>query len=525
MALTLTDYVYVSSECIVGVIVIFSNTLVLLAIVRSASLHKAQYVFFASLASADLLVGILVPPSVILSYWGWPQNFHGCLLLNSTVVLITNISLLSMVAVTFDRYLAICHPVLYTKDMNVRRAFYIVAVAWFIAITLGLAPVMGWNKGEENFKGYCAFIFVICMDYMVYMIFLGINLPLLIFMGCVYAYIFTAIRKLEANRKGKGDSSATRGAKTMLTIVLVFFICWIPLHILNTISLFAQHLSPRFQVLLAFIVLSHANSFMNPFIYSLRNARIRDAFADLFCERFASAIRIEPSSVVVTSVSASPSLQTVSTTNQLNTAGVRIVVTQPAEPSEVAEIRKEDVKNADTLTPAEEEEAATIPSTFVNMIRTSIVAALTEDAGADTGENIRFRKKHSSAADPVKLQIPGTQNPESQTENPESQSEKLESQAAVGESRVAVGKSRVAVGESRVAGGESRVAVGKSRVAGGESRVAVGDSRVAVGESIVTVGESIVAVGESRAAVEESRVAVGESRVAVGESRVAVGES
>ncbi|KAK7506988.1 hypothetical protein BaRGS_00001839 [Batillaria attramentaria] len=292
-AITLTDYAYVTSEIVVGVIVILNNALVLLAIVRTEALHKAQYYFFASLASADLLVGILVPPSVILSYWGWPHNFHGCLLLNSVVILITNISLLSMVAVTLDRYLAICHPVLYTKEMNVRRAFYISAAGWVVAILIGLVPVMGWNKGEENFKGYCAFIFVISMYYMVYMIFFGINLPLLVLMFGAYAYIFRVMRKLETNRKMRNIRNAANGAKAMLTIISVFTVCWMPLHVLNCISVFAPEKSPRVEVLLFAIVLSHANSFMNPFIYTLKNSKIRDAFADMCCASVAAAIQLD----------------------------------------------------------------------------------------------------------------------------------------------------------------------------------------------------------------------------------------
>ncbi|KAK7506898.1 hypothetical protein BaRGS_00001749 [Batillaria attramentaria] len=294
--LNATDWVYSVAECLSGLLAILGNVLVLVAIGTTRSLRTVTNCFIGSLALADVLVGIAIPPSVILSYFGLPRNFDGCVLLNSLVVLITNISILNLIAVALERYLAICHPFLYQRVMTIPRAMAVVTVTWIIAILLGLVPNMGWNLGEENFEGFCAFTVVIGMDYMVYMIFFGVNIPPLVFMFCVYAYIFHIIRKLNKQVASQmtvlshdGRSSArrqkreVRGAKSLAYVIILFAVCWMPIHVLNCISLFAPEKSPPFQVLLFTIVLSHANSFMNPIVYAFSNTQFKRAFVRILC--------------------------------------------------------------------------------------------------------------------------------------------------------------------------------------------------------------------------------------------------
>nr|KAG5707580.1 hypothetical protein BaRGS_001128 [Batillaria attramentaria] len=204
---TLTQLIHAIAEFTVGLLCIFSNTLVLLAMYRNKSLRTVTYCFMASLALSDLLVGIAVPPLVILAHQGWPPDFHGCVLIKSLVILFTNISIFTMFDVTFDRYMAICHPVFHRRKMTITRAIRLLAVSWIVAIVLGLVPVMGWNNGKENFEGTCSFVAVISMKYMVYMMFLGVNVPLLVVMLTVYTYVFYVIRRVRKKTQKRSPAA------------------------------------------------------------------------------------------------------------------------------------------------------------------------------------------------------------------------------------------------------------------------------------------------------------------------------
>ncbi|XP_076463470.1 adenosine receptor A2b-like [Babylonia areolata] len=291
-AWTAQDYLYVVAECVTGVLSMLGNALVLLAIAKTRALRTITNCFIGSLAAADVLVGVVLPPAVILPYLGLPRDFHGCVLLNTVVVLITNISILSMLAVALERYLAISDPFRYYRLMSVRRALMVVAITWVVAILLGLVPTMGWNLGSDGFED-CSFTKVIDMKYMVYMIFFGVTLPPLGFMLVVYLYIFHIVRKQQRavaqltvfSRDERQDvrkqQREVRGAKGLAYVIVLFAVCWLPIHIMNCVTLFAPENQASLQWHLVAIVLSHANSFINPFLYAFSNSKFKKAMLKL----------------------------------------------------------------------------------------------------------------------------------------------------------------------------------------------------------------------------------------------------
>ena len=99
--------VYLSFEVIVGVASTVGNALVLLAIYKNPRLQTVTNCFIASLAIADLCVGIVVAPLAALSYLGLPHHFLGCVFTNSIVVAFTQVSVFNLLAVAVERFIAI----------------------------------------------------------------------------------------------------------------------------------------------------------------------------------------------------------------------------------------------------------------------------------------------------------------------------------------------------------------------------------------------------------------------------------
>ncbi|KAK7507030.1 hypothetical protein BaRGS_00001881 [Batillaria attramentaria] len=308
------NYAYVISEFVVGFLSVAGNSLVLVAMYNVKSLRTHTNCFIASLAVADILTGLVVGPLAVIRHIGLPHNFYGCLLISSLVVIFTMCSVTSLTAVTLDRYLAICHPYSYRRRMTFRVTISVVVVSWVVGILFGLVPLMGWNKGKENFKGACYFWDVICLEYVVYFVFLVGNIIPFLFMVCVYTHIFFIIRKAKAADSKLISATAcaghvkphhlwreTRKTFSLVLVVIVFEACWLPIYIHASVSLLAPEYSPSYEFRLFAVVLCHANSFVNPIVYAFSLQVFRQAFMQILTGN--NALVIPGSSTYGTSLS------------------------------------------------------------------------------------------------------------------------------------------------------------------------------------------------------------------------------
>lgn len=187
--------------------------------------------------------------------------------------------------------------------MTSSRAKGIIAICWILSFIIGLTPMLGWNKcsqkeGQDTNNSSssncsesmvaCLFETVVTMEYMVYYNFFAcVLLPLLLMFG-IYLKIFMAARrqlKQMENKMVHGERSRStlqkevHAAKSLAIIVGLFAICWLPLHIINCFTLFCPGcLRPPLWLMYLAIILSHANSVVNPLIYAYRIREFRLTF-------------------------------------------------------------------------------------------------------------------------------------------------------------------------------------------------------------------------------------------------------
>lgn len=197
--------------------------------------------------------------------------------------------------------------------MTGKTAREIISILWILSFVIGLIPFFGWNKKHDSCgKGgtnataggsgrscelTCYFESVVDMQYMVYFnFFVCVLLPLLLMLA-VYLKIFTVarrqLRQIELKCVGNGDSHhhgllqrEIRAAKSLSIIVGLFAICWLPVHILNCLTLFYGDLHKPAAVMYAAIILSHANSAVNPVIYAYRIQDFRNTFRKILTRHF-----------------------------------------------------------------------------------------------------------------------------------------------------------------------------------------------------------------------------------------------
>ncbi|XP_001379347.1 adenosine receptor A2a [Monodelphis domestica] len=293
------DVVYIAVEVAIAVLAVLGNVLVCWAVFTNTNLQNVTNYFVVSLAAADIAVGLLAIPFAISISTGFCAAFHGCLFIACFVLVLTQSSIFSLLAIAIDRYIAIRIPLRYNGLVTGARAKGVIAVCWVLSFVIGLTPMLGWshcasaagNSSEARGCGGgrvpCLFEAVVPMDYMVYYNFLACVLLPLLLMLAIYLRIFLAARRQLQQMGGGGGGGLpastlqkeVHAAKSLAIIVGLFAVCWLPLHIINCFTLFCDRCphAPPWLMYLA-IVLSHTNSVVNPLIYAYRIREFRHTF-------------------------------------------------------------------------------------------------------------------------------------------------------------------------------------------------------------------------------------------------------
>ncbi|XP_035514846.1 adenosine A2a receptor a [Morone saxatilis] len=286
---------YIVLELLIAVFSVLGNVLVCWAVCLNSNLQTITNFFVVSLAVADIAVGVLAIPFSVVISTGFCSNFYGCLFIACFVLVLTQSSIFSLLAIAIDRYIAIKLPLRYNSLVTGQRAQGIIAICWVLSIIIGLTPMMGWHKRFQNDNSTCPpglmkclFEEVVVMEYMVYFNFFACVLIPLLLMLAIYLCIFMAARhqlKLIEVKAVHGEKSRStlqkevQAAKSLAIIVGLFAVCWLPLHIINCFTLFCPQCErPPLWIMYVAIILSHGNSVVNPFIYAYRIREFRQTF-------------------------------------------------------------------------------------------------------------------------------------------------------------------------------------------------------------------------------------------------------
>nr|KAG5699921.1 hypothetical protein BaRGS_018220 [Batillaria attramentaria] len=274
-AVTTTDLIYLSAEALSGFLAITLNSLVLVAMSLSKYFQSVNRCYIGSQAVADLLVGVIVPPCVVVVGLGLPRDFHSCLQVNTAVVVLTNISVLNLLALALDTLLYIRNDECY-QQMTIPRAMLSIAGTWAVAILAGQVSDFGWNKGSDNYNGTCSFDAVMSDSFMVYVNVFVVVAPTFLVMIVVYSYACRVNNRkhrrafLRWKKSHKRERRSLRTNWIYVASITSFSVSWLPISVLNSLQLFAPDLYsllPRYVWYLA-TALSHANSFLNPIVYA-----------------------------------------------------------------------------------------------------------------------------------------------------------------------------------------------------------------------------------------------------------------
>ncbi|CAM6054281.1 unnamed protein product [Sphagnum tenellum] len=130
------------------IVIVVGNMLVVIAIATEHNLTSVQNWFIASLAVADLMIGLLVMPfslsSELMGYWMFGEiwcEIHGAL-----DVLLCTASIMNLCLISLDRYWSITRAIEYLNARTPNRVALMVVTVWILSGLISIPPLLGWKK-------------------------------------------------------------------------------------------------------------------------------------------------------------------------------------------------------------------------------------------------------------------------------------------------------------------------------------------------------------------------------------------
>uniref|UniRef100_UPI0009B42CD9 trace amine-associated receptor 4-like n=1 Tax=Monopterus albus TaxID=43700 RepID=UPI0009B42CD9 len=128
-----TILLYILLSCI-SLLTVALNLLVIISIAHFRQLHSPTNLLLLSLAVTDFLVGLFVMPfQIFLAEPCWFLGDLVCVLYYVLAFSIVNVSIVNMVLISVDRYVAICDPLHYPTKITQKRVQIFVLLCWIYA--------------------------------------------------------------------------------------------------------------------------------------------------------------------------------------------------------------------------------------------------------------------------------------------------------------------------------------------------------------------------------------------------------
>ncbi|XP_058397099.1 olfactory receptor 4K1-like [Diceros bicornis minor] len=259
---------------------LLGNIMIIVIISSDSHLNSPMYFLLSNLSFIDICQSNFATPKMLVDFFVEHKtiSFEGCMaqifLLHSFV----GSEMMLLVAMAYDRFIAICKPLHYSTLMNRRLCIIFVFISWTVGILHSVShlaftvdlPFCGPNEVDSFFCDLPLVIELACMDTYEMEIMTLTNsglISLSCFLALVisYAIILITVRR----RSSSGSAKALSTLTAHITVVILFFGPCIYFYIWPFSRLSVDKFLSVFYTV--------CTPLLNPIIYSLRNQDVKSA--------------------------------------------------------------------------------------------------------------------------------------------------------------------------------------------------------------------------------------------------------
>ena len=272
----------VIAEALMGMVVVFLNTLVVFVILRPRNknrLRSVTNILVTNVALVDVLRGLTTMPSKSAYHVAWPRHFGACVALLSLENALHKMSCLGFIFLTWERYTAVCHPYRYGALFTDKWIAGYCAATWLVGAVIGGIPPIIWNEWSERMPMCHSMVYsqaartwwnaiAICTSFTIYVI------VMYLLIGRVIARHRRQIHEQNVVREDRVKlQQQFNGTVRCFLIVAVFAITRLPMVALNILTYFAGVECEDCMVVFDWLLIMQSAA--NPMIYALGSARLR----------------------------------------------------------------------------------------------------------------------------------------------------------------------------------------------------------------------------------------------------------
>ncbi|XP_077329870.1 olfactory receptor 5G9-like [Lithobates pipiens] len=266
---------------------ICGNFLIIILVSFSKNLQSPMYYFLSQLAMTDVMLTTNISPNMlnIIINQGAAMSFEGCIAQFYFFGVTESSECLLLTVMSYDRYLAICNPLLYSSIMHHMLCLKLILISWVICfsvilihtITICKMEFCGPNVIDHFFCDLTPLLDLICSDTSlvrteVTILCIPMLILPLIFVTVSYVCIVRAILRIQSNT---GRKKAFSTCSSHLCVVSIYYGTLFSIYALPSGG---QSLSVSKILSLLYTVVT---PLLNPIIYSLRNKDIKKAMGKM----------------------------------------------------------------------------------------------------------------------------------------------------------------------------------------------------------------------------------------------------
>ncbi|KAM8972688.1 olfactory receptor 5P52-like [Pelodytes ibericus] len=268
---------------IVYVLTISGNLLLIVLVSSSRNLHNPMYVFLTQMSICDILLTTDVVPMMlnIVINEGGVMSLAACITQFYLFGGTETSECFLLMAMSYDRYVAICHPLRYNSIMDNVCCIKLVIMSWLLGLSLELINTVtlaqlrfcGPNIIDHFFCDFGPLLKLSCSDTFgiqteaLLICFPVVIIPLLIIIVSYFYIVLTIVKIPSISGRQKAFSTCS----SHLTVVSIFYGTLFSIYGVPTEGQ-SSSVSKGLSLLYTVVI-----PMLNPIIYSLRNKDIKES--------------------------------------------------------------------------------------------------------------------------------------------------------------------------------------------------------------------------------------------------------